>query len=1117
MTTQQRGPFYVPARTPAQVQLVRQAEENEALREEERQRRPLTVPARTLAQVQAERQRETAPDAATGLGKVVGTGLRFLAGEPQAIQQVGRGALQVAGRVAGGIQRGAEFGGALALEAGRQEAIQTSAFGQFLPGKAGQAAREVLEQELPKGLSLKEIEERYAEAPEEAKFILENALLLIAPGGTQLRAPLVALRAVKTTPAAVRLVADLGAKGLYPVEAFETALGKVVAGTAKGVARGVGAGIRGTQEAVRVARQEARIAPERGAIGKPGFPEGRVPPEEVVPSAPAARVPPPEAAPPMIPRPSGVTEPVAAVPPSVEAVQAPSLPPPGKPPAPPGAIPPSAFVPPAAAGNRFLGDFRSLEEHVAEVVTSDNPFVRIFVGRTGINPSVLERSPVGKIIIAHERQRIAAEQLKETALASALDVQTVRLPIDQEGFWGKTGKLWQDVFSRPSAYSLNSGERVYIGAFNQVVQEAEALRVAHGLKPLGRTEEGWFYVPRQVKGIRGIELRRPSSPKLQRIYEEATEGFGKGVRYDSNPRATLELHLRATLREITEKELSDALEPLSITPKALVAKTVLNRLESAIKARRTEERAVRAEIAQARKDLARSAETERQIAARKEDLAKLESLVHVEGPARVAVVRTEYEAAKRAYTKALEAARRKEVAQAELFARPELSTGEIPVAQWRNRFFPREEADRLREALGFFGAPRESLIIGGLEKLANSIRFLASVGDFSAPFIQGLPLLARHPLQWAKVTAQHYRGWFDTKVQARYIRENIAMFQEMARYGVPVGDTEFFRALQPGGGFSAGQLIARLPKGEVALDALNFAGRQTFGRFQSSYNVFLTMARGELWKAHRQQFAGNLNELGAFLRNMTGGLDSRALGVGPAQRAAEGMWLAFSPRLLRSTVGLLASSAKLGTVQGREAARTLAQLVAGVVGIYVAAGIALGKREEEIVRGLNPLSGKYFLSHEINGDLIGVGGQIRALTQMMAGVVSAVAPGGKSLGDLASLNRWDNPFIQFWMFRGAPALNIALGTGEAVTGANLDPFKKIQSTPDLLLHLGTSALPFAVQGMLEGEQTLTMIAAILGARTSPLTKTERKRKRLRSRPQQPIIRRKPVLVPAGSR
>ena len=85
---------------------------------------------------------------------------------------------------------------------------------------------------------------------------------------------------------------------------------------------------------------------------------------------------------------------------------------------------------------------------------------------------------------------------------------------------------------------------------------------------------------------------------------------------------------------------------------------------------------------------------------------------------------------------------------------------------------------------------------------------------------------------------------------------------------------------------------------------------------------------------------------------------------------------------------------------------------------------------------------------------------------------------------LATLNRWDNPFMQFWMFRGAPALNIATGVAEQATGTNVDPFRDITSLPDLVRHIGTSALPFSLQGALEGEEALTVAAALMGARTS---------------------------------
>ncbi len=759
-----------------------------------------------------------------------------------------------------------------------------------------------------------------------------------------------------------------------------------------------------------------------------------------------------------------------------------------------GAAPPAAKVSPVAPkpepGNKFVAALRPNAEIQKEVVTSDNPLIRAAIGKTGINPSILQNTPSGKALVAYYRQMVETQELTDVAVSATLDVHTERftgrlgklLPIDNNGFLKGTDKPWQDVFSRPGEYAISAKGtplRTYIDDYLKVVDEVETMRIAEGLKPRSKLgEEGWFYVPRQVKTIRGVELRRPSSPALQRHYEEAVEGFAKGIRYDTNPRATLELHIRKAYQEIAEKQLSDVLEPLSISAKELVPQPIVRRMQEAIKTRMAAERAARKEI---------------QAAAQKAGKVPMPSTFakKVYNKPEVVTARQQYYAAKMVYTKAMEAARKAEVAPGNLFGRAEET---IAIGTWRNRFFPLEQAKQLQEGLSFFGGmPKTSPWMRGIEITGNHIRFLASVGDFAAPFIQGLPLLAENPNAWARATLRHYQAILDPTVQARLIRNHLDTFQWMAQHEISIGDPEFFAALKTGQGFSAGKLLEILPKGEEIRRVAQLAGRQSFGRFQATYNTFLGYSRAKLLEAIQPTWAGTDAELSAYIRNMTGGLDSRALGVGPSQRALESVWLAFSPRLLRSTMALVGDAMRPTTPQGQAALKSLAKLAAGVTGVYIASGLAMGKSWDDISQGLNPLNGKKFLSYEIDGDWIGVGGQVRAILQLVARSVSALAPGGEPAGTLATISQFENPIISFYTMRGAPALNI-VGTGiEALSKGKIDalPFNQVDSLPDLFKHIGTSALPFAVQGVLEGQQAITNVVQLTGLRTSPPSPSEK--------------------------
>ena len=765
---------------------------------------------------------------------------------------------------------------------------------------------------------------------------------------------------------------------------------------------------------------------------------------------------------------------------------------------------------PAARPGRFVAPLRDFAEVEREVVTSENPLVRGAIGRTGINPSIRESSRIERNLTAYERQRVAAEELTETAVTAALDVHAQRftgrvaVPIAQDGTIqglrapeGQS-RVWQDVFSRHRLYDLPSNQKAYVNDFLQVIDEAEGMRIQAGLTEMPKSQDGWFYVPRQVKGVRGVEIRRPSTPRLQRVYELAEEGWAKGVRYDTDPRATLELHLKAAYEEVALKQLSDANELYSLTAKELLQKTnpaVVTRMEAAIKARQAAERARRALT------VSREVPSPEAQALRGKSVRRGEGFEFVPGKmtakqraatAKLEAARKEYTTAKSAYSRAMEATRKREVAPGGIFGKAEEN---ISISTWRNRFLPREDVEALTKKMGSFArSPEEvSAIASGFEKTGNAIRFLSSVGDFAAPLIQGLPVLARNPVAWARATANHYYAWFDPTVQSRYIRDNIDLVQDMARHGTPIGDPEFFAFAREGGGISAGAPLEALPGGRAVRGAARTVGRQTFGRFQSSYNTFLGMSRVELAKGMRAGFKGDDASMWSTIRNMTGGLNTRALGVGPSQRGIESVWLAFSPRLLRSTTALMTDALRPGTQQGREALRSLASMAAGATGIYVATGYALGKSEEEIKQGLNPLKGKRFLSYNINGDWIGVGGQVRAISQAIATI--AADPKG-----LLDRNISDNPLIAAYYSRGAPGVNLAGGIAELVTGQDVLPYEQIDSPPDLLKHIGTSALPFALQGVLEGQGKAANIAGEVGARTSPGTLGETLAKEWNARP-----------------
>ena len=1039
---------------------------------------------------------------------------------------------------------------------------------------------------------------------------------------------------------------------------------------------------------------------------------------------------------------------------------------------------------PIAANNKFAAPLLPFNDALSDVVTNTS-ISGVLAAKSGSNPGVLRQTPVGRALTAFQRQIAASESLVDTTIASVIDSRTRRgaatiggvevpapglgtgnidhlLPIDENGFFRGTGALWQDVFSKPSdprwRNVLSPETRQLIDDYNWVTN-VEIPRILEDagidLRKASRPDYE-YYVPRDVQEIRGIETRRQSQPALNRHYEEATEGFSEGVRYNIDPRDTLSLHLRWAYRKAAKKQFDDHLEPLSLTGREIVpqgirdnyslsmirvraveqqrrrirkgivtAESTLRRLDERVagrqstssmlnrdvgelddiitnlgevqlttpsglhvkatnasvnKSRRAWESLVRsvakaedaltrartqtegtttlqsnlstelgkleAEISRiemaphlreltldelddaasyaASADSARwhqltgrlkqAQKTGRGLAIRLEaseqrlirledvrdrlefvrdeailrrDLAsvdlKLASRSLVEASqqhnkvlkdagrwagsmkvakvvlgrrqvherrvarslgtaernredvqvrlnilkdvlsavdAKLPEVKAFYTKSQKAFTDAVGEAKQAEKSAGNLWGPNQ--PDEIPIAEWRKRFFRREDADLLKSVMRTADVRGEDVpaAIGKpirvVEILGNTIRTMAATGDFAMPFIHGLLVLSENPPAWGRMLLRHHQAFFDPSVQARLIRDNLTDFQWLARHGVPIGDPEFFAALKQGEGISADMLFGKMPRGEEARRFLRLGGRQTFGRFQASYNTGLGWARVLLLQGLRDTWKGTDAELAHYIRNLTGGLDSRALGVSPSQRSAEGIWMAFSPRLLRSTMSLVwdafnpvAAAATRGvgpvgfspdsrwrvqpTEVGRKSFRNLTRLAMGATLVYTLTGMAMRKDWDEIGAGLNPLNGKRFLSHQVNGDWLGVGGQIRAITQLMAGMSIGLITEPASL---VTLDRFENPLIKFLTSRGAPGLELVGATAEAASGGKWDalPYDEVDGLVDLIRHVGTSFTFFGVQGAIEGEKGLTVTGSVLGLRTSAETVFEKRNK-----------------------
>ena len=764
-----------------------------------------------------------------------------------------------------------------------------------------------------------------------------------------------------------------------------------------------------------------------------------------------------------------------------------------------------------AAGYKHLPPLASLDEiREAFPATGANPVTRAFWQKLGVDPIRGETTDVGQYLHAWARQRAVAKQAAHFTSAKVLPLGFNAFKIGRDGTIENLPKArgihWNDVFSdadAPAKYGFDEAMTKQWTQMHEVLGEVVSFAKSYGINRAVKTTDGKLYVPRQVRNAPDGVYEKPSDPGLLRVYEEATEAAANGERY-AGPEQTFGLHLETLYKQIADKQLDDVIEGISILPSEAYRQSPrgANMIAGHRDALQTFRLASRKEgvlVRRANKLEARLSEAKRSgTPDRVNSLAKQlddvkDQLAHVVRPQLIAA-RKNKEAARQkmqADFKSYKTSNRTKVPGSLFgFADDE----KIDVKVWQNRFIPNKDYERLAKWFDpITGAPipRESnLVVRNVTMIGDALRTASATADFSMPFIQGLPLLAENPVAWARMATKHYEAFFRVGVANRYIAKHADSIMEMIIRGrVPLGDVEFFTSIQ-------GQ-------GPVAS-----AGRKLIGRFERSYSTGLLVARHELWQALRPTWKGSPEDLGKYVRNMTGGMDTAALGVGGGQRAAESLAL-FSPKLLRSTIALFADASRPWTAEGAAAAHTLLKLGAASAGVFSIAAALAGEEadetEEQIAQrmrdAVNPLAGKKFLSVEMDGNYYGVGGQVRAMAQFIA---NAITGGINYAADGTIEDGADNPLIPLLKFitdRTSPAFRAGQGAFELVTDEDLNvlPFDTIDDVPDLLGYIGKSGLPFVIQEALEmredplaGIEIGPLAAAITGARTSPITPSERR-------------------------
>lgn len=811
----------------------------------------------------------------------------------------------------------------------------------------------------------------------------------------------------------------------------------------------------------------------------------------------------------------------------------------------------------SGTARRWVGELGGFQEAFDRVASVENGVLRAFLTRSGINPSVGALNPLEKAVIAFVRQANVSEELAEVAIQAAYDSHRVRwqpffgrgpglslgrspISLDGDGMIDAvyrvgdaaelgaitSGKVhWNDVFSNPDAYGAafapGTPARNLIDDFQEVIREIEAYRIKSGLAPRPKQKKGFIYIPRIGIGSRGKEFVKPTNPYEARIWETATEGAVEGsVRYEADPRAVLELHLKSAYHDVLMKQMEGFVihNNLGVTYDAAlrdVVPEVMARfkqryaiwksMDDDLTRMRTRNHALAAEVGD---DAPQVQAAARQIA---------------EQVKRVQEARVLYEKVYNERGAALNNIKGGERVRASLFSGGE--PGMVSVSEFMGIFMRRGEEKRLQDGIKHLLGPTAQPI-RFFNQLAGTVKYTSATLDLAAPFTHGLTMIGTNPIRWAKAAMNSTWALLDPTVQSHYIRDNLNIIQRMARYGVPVGDVEYFVASQSGGGIAWGAPLGKVKLGPINGETLRSLARgatgQTLGRFQASYNADVLMMRTELWKAlephwHSKRQNGGYADLASHISNVTGGIDIKALGVGPNQRAIEGLFMAFAPRLMRS-IGVIFADAfraipseagfRLGlkeegaTAKQRQTFQSVANLLTFMHGfsgtLWIANELAKGREdpnytiawEKGAKEFFNPLSGRRYMSIERDGEWYGIGGQSRGMLQLMTGLIMALNPLDDSDKSLVSWDSQKNPILQRWVTLGAPGLDFVSASLEAATGADLIPGENIEGVTDVITHTISNAMMFAIQGFLEGDNATGVAGSSIGFSTKPTTPFE---------------------------
>jgi len=331
--------------------------------------------------------------------------------------------------------------------------------------------------------------------------------------------------------------------------------------------------------------------------------------------------------------------------------------------------------------------------------------------------------------------------------------------------------------------------------------------------------------------------------------------------------------------------------------------------------------------------------------------------------------------------------------------------GTIWLAGLNNMIYPIETAQIVNEMIR--GEIKSSQLLGTLNKANAVARMGQTAIDLGYGLIQLQLSITSDPVTWGRAMTMAIETLMDPKAYSRWAKEHKWSQDRMIRGGAaPFTGTEFTEAIRPGGWLGKVPIIGGL-----------------FTRFGISFDAAIDTSRTLLYEGLYDRIATPQDETAIInmVDNMVGIASSRRLGVTQIHRQSETFAL-YAPRYFRSMVSFVIDVFS-GGIRTEVAAKALAKFAVGSAMFMAALAMALGQedrlkptKEEPLPIMFDPRSGQ-FMTVEIGGSHIGLGGAYVALMRLLGSITKAAQDDPKSF---FKVDPHENPLLRYGYGRSSP-------------------------------------------------------------------------------------------------